>query len=515
MSRDGRGEFSSLVFWLTNSRCSVSIWATKIHHPITPVENRMEQKQKVLIMRCDVYDADKISGIIKEGMEELGVVPSGNILLKPNVVLAHKEFFPHAFTRPEFLDGVIAATKELAKNVKEISVGERSGITIPTRYSFKQAGYLDVIKKHRVKTYYFDEVKHVPFKLKKEVNLRDNMFFPKPIVDCDFLINLPKFKAHPWCRLTLSLKNFIGLQDDKHRLVDHNSFLEHKIADLQEVIQPRFIAIDGITAGQKMMLTPTPFDMGAIIMGTNSCAVDTVCAHMVNVDPQDVIHLKLTSERGFGPIDLEEIEVLGDFPLEEMQKKTKDFQFCMEHIDSYFEKSPNLNCTVGTFPEKHSPDYCWGGCPGSLQESMHIFRSFYPEIENEMSKIRYVVGKVEGPLNLEKGEKVIFAGDCTSWEGEIDGEHVKIESSYKTTSEVDEKKAKSNDLLLKITAATLHGLFNQKRYIHMKGCPTSVAHNINYLSSMAKVPNINLDPRFAFGVNASYYRMRFNRFLSR
>ena len=315
----------------------------------------MSEKHKVLIMRCDTYDSEKIAGIIKKGMEELEAIPSGNILLKPNVVMAHKEFFPHAFTRSEFVDGVISATKEMAKNVKEISVGERSGITIPTRYNFKQAGYPEVIKKHGVKTYYFDESKQVPFKLKKDVNLRDNMFFPKPIVDCDFLINMPKFKAHPWCRLTLSLKNFIGIQDDKHRLVDHNSFLEHKIADLQEVIQPKFIAIDGITAGQKMMLTPTPFDMGAIVMGTNSCAVDTVCAHMVNVDPKDVIHLKFASERGFGPMKLDEIEVSGDFPLGEMQKKTKNFEFCMEHIDSYFEKSPNLSCTVGTFPEKHSP----------------------------------------------------------------------------------------------------------------------------------------------------------------
>jgi len=474
----------------------------------------MGEKHKVLIMKCDTYDVDKIAGIVKYGMDQLNVIPSGNILLKPNVVIAHKEFFPHAFTRKEFLDGVIFATKEKAKNVKEISIGERSGITIPTRFNFKHAGYPEVIKKHRVKTYYFDEERHVPFKLKKEVNLRDSMFFPKPIVDCDFLINLPKFKSHPWCRLTLSLKNFIGIQDDKHRLVDHNSFLEHKIADLQEVIQPGFIAIDAITAGQKMMLTPTPFDMGAIVMGTNSCAVDSVCAHMVNVDPKDIIHLKFASERGFGPMDLDQIEVMGDFPLEEMQKKTKNFEFCMEHIDTYFDKSPNLSCTVGTFPEKHSSDYCWGGCPGSLQETIHIFRAFYPEIEKKMGKIRYVVGKVEGPLNLEKGEKVIFAGDCTSWEGEIDGEHVKIESSYKTTSEVDEKKAKSNDLQMKIISASVHAFFNKKRYLHMKGCPTSVAQNVNYLSSMAKIPNVNFDYRLVFGVNAGYYKMRFKRFFN-
>jgi uncharacterized protein (DUF362 family) len=56
------------------------------------------------------------------------------------------------------------------------------------------------------------------------------------VSETDFLIDLPKFKAHLWCRLTLSLKNFIGIQDDRHRLVDHNIFLEQKIADLQEAM---------------------------------------------------------------------------------------------------------------------------------------------------------------------------------------------------------------------------------------------------------------------------------------
>ena len=197
----------------------------------------MEQKHKVLIMRCDSYDPDRIAGIIKDGMEELGVVPFGRILLKPNVVLAHPRFFPNAYTREEFLDGVVAAVKSRAASIKEIAVGERSGITVPTRFNFKYAGYREVIKKYDIKTYYFDECKHVPVPLKNAHALRKALCIPKPVTRCDFLINLPKFKAHPWCRLTLSLKNFIGLQDDRHRLLDHNQFLEHKIADLQEVIQ--------------------------------------------------------------------------------------------------------------------------------------------------------------------------------------------------------------------------------------------------------------------------------------
>jgi uncharacterized protein (DUF362 family) len=387
---------------------------------------------------------------------------------------------------------------------------------MPTRWAFKNAGYLEVIEKHQVKAHYFDESKQVPVELKGKDTLRDNVFVPKPIAQADFLINLPKFKAHPWCRLTLSLKNFIGIQDDRHRLVDHNSFLEHKIADLQEVIQPKFIAIDAITAGQRMMLTPTPFPMNAIVMGTNSCAVDTVGCHMVHVDPKDLMHLRYTSERGFGPMNLDDIEVSGDYPLDEIQAKTRNFEFCVERIDSYFARGCNLTCNVGAFPEKHSPDYCWGGCPGALQEAMHICKAYHPDVYTDMKKTRYVVGKLDEPLDLDEEEKVLFVGDCTSWQGRIDGANVKIESCYKSPSEVDERKTKSNDLHLK-TWKTLWSCFRHRnsRHIHAKGCPVSVGDHIHYLSATAKINNFNFDSRMLIPLNIGYFKMRANRFLNR
>ena len=476
----------------------------------------MDQKHKVLIMRCDAYDPDRIAGIIKDGMAELGVVPFGRILLKPNVVLAHTRFFPNAYTRSEFLDGVIRAVKSRAASIEEIAVGERSGITIPTRFNFKNAGYRDVIKKYAIKTYYFDECKHVAVQLKNPQALRKTLYVPKPLTRCDFLINLPKFKAHPWCRLTLSLKNFIGLQDDRHRLLDHNQYLEHKIADLQEVIQPKFIAIDGIVAGQKMMLTPTPFALGAIVMGTNSCAVDTVGCHMVRVKPDDLVHLRYASERGYGPMSLDQIDLAGDYPLEEVQRQTENFKFCVERIDDYFRSNRGLSCTVGKFPEKHSPDYCQGGCPGALQEAMHIFRGFDPDVDQKMKKVRYVVGKVNGPLNLADGERVLFAGNCTGWQGSINGKPVNIQSSYKTIDQLKANHTASNDMLLKTVTAIVHSLFKKpSRFMHARGCPLSVAQHVNYLSALAKIKNPNFRPRLMVAVNLAYWQMRFFRFLNR
>jgi len=50
-------------------------------------------EHKVMIMRCEDYNPEKICGIIKEGLEELNVRPAGGSF-KPNAVIAHQRYFP-------------------------------------------------------------------------------------------------------------------------------------------------------------------------------------------------------------------------------------------------------------------------------------------------------------------------------------------------------------------------------------------------------------------------------------
>jgi hypothetical protein len=127
-----------------------------------------------------------------------------------------------------------------------------------------------------------------------------------------------------------------------------------------------------------------------------------------------------------------------------------------------------------------------------------------------------VVGRVEGPLPLDDDETAVFAGDCTSWEGNIDGEDVKIESDYKNYQSVDETKTKSNDMVLKNLKTLSHAFRNRSsRWIHAKGCTLSVAELVNYLSVLAKIGNPNFDNRLFYRVNIAYWQMRFWRFMNR
>ncbi len=293
---------------------------------------------RVIIRHCDEYRYERIRTILREGLQELGLKPKGRTLVKPNLVAAG-EMFPYAHTRAEFVEGMILALQDVGEDsMSELAVGERCGITIPTRYVFKHSGVDAVLAKHpSVKRYCFEEEPQVEIRYTHEKRLRDYVFVPQPVAKADFFVNTPKFKAHPWTMVTFSMKNYIGIQDDRHRLIDHDHRLNEKVADLQYVIQPQFIAIDGIIAGEGRMLTPKPFTLNLIVMGNNQVAFDTVCSAIIGVDARDVDHIRFAHERGFGPIDLSKIEITGDVTLEDARKRARGFEVGLVRVEKYFE----------------------------------------------------------------------------------------------------------------------------------------------------------------------------------
>ena len=218
---------------------------------------RIPAEPRVIIRACPDYDVERLRRIYREGMEELNLRPFGRTLVKPNLVAAG-EMFPYAYTRPECGEAMLKALRDVgAGSMQELAVGERCGITVPTRLSFKESGWDDAIARvGGVERYCFEETQQVEIPLSHPTRLRDYLFTPEPVARADFFVNMPKFKAHPWTTVTFSMKNYIGIQDDRHRLIDHDHKLNEKIADLQYIIQPQFIAIDAITAGEGRMLTP-------------------------------------------------------------------------------------------------------------------------------------------------------------------------------------------------------------------------------------------------------------------
>jgi uncharacterized protein (DUF362 family) len=471
------------------------------------------QNAQVILRHCDTYDADRIADLAFEGLTHLDLTPFGRTLLKPNVVAAG-ELFEDAYTRPELVEGVLRALqKRSTGRVEEFAVGERCGITVPTRVSFEQAGYNPMLERLGVERYCFEEETQVKIPLTHPERLRDYVYTPEPVARADFFVNCPKFKAHPWTTVTFSMKNYIGIQDDRHRLIDHDHRLDQKIADLQYIVQPQFICVDAIVAGEGRMLTPIPFPLHMVIMGNNQVSFDAVCCHIIGLDPLEVPHIRLAHERGFGPVDLDAIEISGDVSFEEARERAAGFRVGLIRVEKYFEGT-NICAYAGPPPNDRPKDdlqydYCWGGCPGALEEAIEILRRFDDQCEEKIPRTHIIFGAYDGPIDARPGERVVFIGDCASWKGELHGHQVDVKSEYRDRLETDPDDAKHQDVFVKLATVTRKLQASEDAaYVRFNGCPTSVAEQVLVLVTHGHLKNPILDPKYSIPFNAGYLGWR-------
>jgi uncharacterized protein (DUF362 family) len=464
---------------------------------------------RVILRHAPAYDAQRIRVLVREALLELGLCPRGRTLVKPNLVAAG-DTFPHAHTRAEVAEGLLLALKDVgAASMTELAVGERCGITMPTRLVFRRSGFDAMLARiGGIKRYLFEEVPQVEVRYTHANRLRDYVFVPEPVARADFFVNAPKFKAHPWTTVTFSMKNYIGIQDDRHRLIDHDHRLNEKIADLQYVVQPQFICIDGIVAGQGRMLTPRPFDLGLVIMGNNQVSFDTVCCAIAGVDPRDVPHVRLAAERGFGTMDLQRIRITGDVTLAEARARAEGFQVGLVRVEKYFEGT-KITAYAGPPPASERTDYCWGGCPGAIEEAIEILRLYDAQCDAKMPRIHVVFGAYDGPIDAQPGEKVVFIGDCATWHGKLGNRVVAVESLYRDRSTRDPYDAEEADVYGKM--GEVLGRLSASRdepHVRLEGCPVSVAEQVLALVQLGGVKNPYFSGKEIVEFNRAYLGWR-------
>jgi len=475
---------------------------------------------RVILRHCDSYDAERIRTIVREGLDELGLVPRGRVLVKPNLVAAGPSF-RHAHTRAEVGEGVLRALRDAGTEVTELAVGERCGITMPTRLVFAESGWdamidrLNAERRGSVRRYLFEEEPQVEIRYRHPGRLRDYVFTPEPVANADFFVNCPKFKAHPWTTVTFSMKNYIGIQDDRHRLIDHDHRLNEKVADLQYIVQPQFVCIDGIVAGQGRMLTPKPFDLKLVVMGNNQVAFDSVCCAIIGVDPRTVEHIRLAAERGFGTLDLDKIAIGGDVSLAQARERATGFEVGLVRVEKYFEGT-HITAYAGPPPESERTEYCWGGCPGAIEEAVEILRQIDRDFDAKAPRLHVVFGAYEGPIDAKPGEKVVFIGDCARWEGAIGDELVQISSKYKDRSTKDPHHAKHDDIYAKLVS--VRSRMKDARgatHVRFEGCPVSVAEQVLALVQLTGCKNPYLQPGEGLKFNRAYLSWKAHTAFSR
>jgi len=374
----------------------------------------MDKSHKVLLRRCPDYeDLDRIRGLVAEGIEELGVKPKGKVLLKYNMVFAHPRFGRYAYTHPRVLEGIIDVLSSRPE-VEKVILGERTGLYVPTRYHWVQAGYEYLRRKPKVEVCFFDEDEQVEVTLAKGTFHR-KLRFARTLVEADYKVYAPKLKHHVSTRLTCALKLNIGICDQKERLHGHDYHLEEKIADLYEVGHPGFVVVDAIDVGQQNEIFPRPLRLGILMMGTSSVAIDSVGARIIGFKPEEIEHLKIARSRGWEPVHDDRIEIVSEIPWEEIKEKTKDFDYTYSDLNKI--ETP-IRFFLGHYPGGNNP--CWGGCINMIKGAIAGFEAATPGSLRRARPSAIVIGEYEGDVDGQ-GETILLVGNCTQIRGRVQG----------------------------------------------------------------------------------------------
>ena len=369
----------------------------------------MRTQEKVILRNVSTYNPETIKKIIQEGLRDFGLDSriKGNITIKPNVVMAHSKIAPSAFTRAEFLDGLISALKAEKKGDLRITMAEKTGAGLPTSRMFKHAGYPRLKKKHKIKLLPIEEAKKRTVYLHKgEVHTK--VTTAREIVENDFLVYAPKLKSNVLSHgFSGALKLNMGLLLDRERLWNHNYELDNKIVDLLEVGCPDFIATDAveISIGGNQ-LTQHGRHLGVVVMATNPLAHDVVCSHILHLDPRHIPHLCLAQERGYGSLSLDSVKIEGDITPEEIQQRTKN-------LDLGFMKVDEVGCDMRIIVGE---PYCTGGCHGIFLDWLYMFKDRKPNLWKNMPAWTVVIGRYKGDVSASR---LMVIGSCSKIEGKV------------------------------------------------------------------------------------------------
>ncbi len=130
-------------------------------------------------------------------------------------------------------------------------------------------------------------------------------------LDADVLINVPIAKQHGSTRLTLGMKNLMGLVQNRNTM--HRLGLHQAIADLAALFRPeltvmdavRILTANGPTGGNLADVQ----QLDTIVVSPDIVAVDAYTTRLFGFTPADISYIQAGADAGLGRLDLENLRV--------------------------------------------------------------------------------------------------------------------------------------------------------------------------------------------------------------
>ncbi len=131
------------------------------------------------------------------------------------------------------------------------------------------------------------------------------------ILDSDVFINVPVLKNHGGARLTMAMKNHMGIVWDRRYW--HRTDLHQCIADFATHRKPDLNILDAYAVmkqnGPRGVSVDDVVTMKAQLISTDQVALDAAGAKLFGMDPKDVPYIQFAADNKAGRMDLDALNI--------------------------------------------------------------------------------------------------------------------------------------------------------------------------------------------------------------
>jgi uncharacterized protein (DUF362 family) len=133
----------------------------------------------------------------------------------------------------------------------------------------------------------------------------------KPAIEADVLINVPIAKHHGLSKLTLGMKNLMGIMGGDRGKIHWN--IDDNLADLANFVRPKLTILDAyrilVKNGPQGGSLKDVRETKTIIAGKNIATVDAYGATLFDMKPTDLGYVVKANKFGLGEIDLNKVNI--------------------------------------------------------------------------------------------------------------------------------------------------------------------------------------------------------------
>jgi uncharacterized protein (DUF362 family) len=269
------------------------------------------EKPSPLVSHATGKDYHKL---VAQVLEPLGgiskfVNTGDNVVIKPNMAWDRNPA-QAANTHPQVIKALVELS--LDAGAKKIMVFDRT--CNEERRCYVNSGIqeaMETVKDRRLKYFHPDSRKYVPVDIKRGKAVRQLSIY-RDALEADTYINVPVAKHHSLSRLTLGLKNSMGVLGGDRGQMHHN--LGQKLADLATVVRPKLTLIDAT----RILLRNGPQGgdiddvrvMDTVIASADLVACDAYATTLFDLQPEDISSTVAAYNMGLGEMDLTRMKII-------------------------------------------------------------------------------------------------------------------------------------------------------------------------------------------------------------